>query len=392
MTTNTVFYRQAWFFGLLIAAILGGSFLLSRFFLNNPPTAQRQAHERSARLVEAQAVHPEAARVNVDGYGPIEAAQTTTLASRVGGEIIELAPGFTPGARVSKGQWLIRIDPSDYKLAVNEAQAALAAAKAALNQEKGQQAVARADAKMLGLKVSKEESQLMLRQPQLASAQAQVDSAAAGLARAQFNLERTEVLAPFDGYVLSREVSLGSQLASNGAIGKIAAATPYWVTVRLPVDSLKWLQWPNEAQKNASQVTLIDAAEPAGPRWQGRVIQLLPGLETEGRRAGVLVQIDDPFSGERPLLLGTYVQASIHGRALENAFRLDTNWVHEGQVWVVEQGQLRSKSVEISYQASDHVLVSSGLTDGDRVVTSVPSGFVEGMKVRLEAPAPSSRP
>lgn len=385
MNAAQPFFRQRWFFAVMIAFVLGSAFLMSRFLLNNPPVAERQAHERTARLVEAQSLQREAEQVEVKAYGLIEAAQATTLSSRVAGEVIELAPGFVPGAQVSKGQWLVRIDPSDYELAVQEAKAGLASAKAALAQEQGQQAVARADARMLGMQVSEDERQLMLRQPQLASARATVDNAQAVLDKAQLNLQRTEVRAPYDGSIRSRAVSLGTQLASNTAIAEMAASAPYWVTLRLPVESLRWVQWPSEGQAAGSKVSLVDAADPDGPDWEGRVIQLLPGLESEGRRAGVLVQIDAPNAGERPLLLGTYVQALIHGRVLEQAFRLDTTWVHEGSAWIIDEGQLRQRPLEIAYSASDHVLVTAGLEDADHIVTSVPSGFVEGMRVRTQS-------
>lgn len=382
--------RQRFIFGLLIVAVIGTALLISRYLLGNPPVAERQPPVRVARLVESVALNSAAETIDITGYGVVEAAQATSLAPRVGGEIIEISDQFAPGAKVTKGQLLLRIDPRDYELAVREAEAALASARSSLAQEKGQQVVARADAEILGLEVSEEERQLMLRQPQLESALAQVDNAEAGLAQAQLNLERTEIRAPYDGQIVSRSVSVGAQLNANSSIGDMVAMAPYWITLRLPVDSLKWIDWPapvtddNTPSPTASAVTIEDTGDTTGPRWKGRVVQLLPGLESDGRRAGVLVQIDDPHSGARPLLLNSYAQASIHGRTLQNAFRLDTTWLHENKVWKIENGQLREQAVDVAFRGDDHVIITGGLSDGDDIVTSVPSGFVEGMKVRTE--------
>lgn len=377
--------RKPWFFGLLIFVILASSLLISRALMNSAPVAQRKPPERVARLVAASPVLAASERVQILAHGAVEAAQRSVLAARVSGEVVEISDAFVPGNRVAAGTTLLRLDPADYELALVEAQASLATARASLAQEQGNQAVARADADILNLEVSEDERRLMLREPQLSSARANVKLAETALQRARLNLERTRVLAPFDGLVLSRDVALGSQVAANGGVlGELAAAAPYWVVLRVPIDALRWIEWPDQDGQGGSAVELRDAGDRNSPSWQGRVIQLLDALETEGRRAGVLVEISQPDAGERPLLLDTYVQATIHGRELVDALRLENTWVHDGKVWVVADGRLQSRQIEAAYRASDHVLVTKGLTAGEHIVTSVPSGFVDGMRVRIQ--------
>jgi len=388
MTHSLPVTRRRDFFALLILVILVASVATSRYLMSSAPVAERKPPQRVARLVAATELQRESERVQVTAYGAVEAAQRSTLAARVSGEVIALSPEFVPGNRVSQGTVLLRLDTADYELAVSEAEAALATAQANLAQEQGNQAVARADAEILDMDVSDEERRLMLREPQLRSARASVQSAQAALRRARLNLDRTMIRAPFDGVVLSRDVSLGSQLAANsGSIGELVAATPYWLTLRVPIDTLRWIEWPDAQGQGGSRVEVVDAGDPRSPVWEGRVIQLLDSLEAEGRRAGVLVEITQPFAGERPLLLDTYAKATIYGRELLGAVRLDNTWIHDGGVWMVVDGRLQMQTIDVSFRTSDHSLVTEGLADGDRIVTSLPSGFVDGMSVRIQGDA-----
>ena len=385
MTQDISRKKNPWFFGILIVAILFGSVMLSRYLMNSAPVAERKAPARVARLVSATPLERASERVKIAAYGEVEAAQDSTLAPRVGGEVIEVSRDFVPGNRVAKGTLLLRVDPTDYELAVVEAEASLATARASLAQEQGNQVVARADAALLDLDVSDEEQALMLREPQLKSAQASVKLAEMDLQQARLNLERTRIVAPFDGVVLSRDVSLGDQVVANSStLGQMAAGSPYWVVLRVPVSSLRWIEWPDEQGRGGSKVELTDTGDTHSPVWQGRVIQLLDQLEEEGRRAGVLVEVTNPHAGTRPLLLGSFVKATIHGQELVDALRLDNTWVHDGQVWKVVQGRLQLQPLDVAFSASDHILVTQGLDVDDMVVTSVPSGFVDGMSVRIQ--------
>ncbi|WP_372723457.1 efflux RND transporter periplasmic adaptor subunit [Immundisolibacter sp.] len=389
MTDHPSLSRRRILFGALIIVILVSSVATSRYLLNSAPVAERKPPQRVARLVAASTLQRDSERVQITAFGTVEAAQRSTLAARVSGEVIGISEAFVPGSRVSKGTELLTLDPADYEMAVAEAEAALASARASLAQEQGNQAVARADAEILNLDVSDEERRLMLREPQLRSARAAAESAQVALVRARLNLSRTTIRAPFDGVVLSRDVALGSQVAANsGSVGELVAATPYWLTLRVPIDSLRWIEWPDADRLGGSRVEVVDAGDPHSPVWEGRVIQLLDELESEGRRAGVLVEVAEPFAAERPLLLGTYARATIHGRELVDAFRLDNTWIHDGGVWKVVEDRLVMQPVEITFAASDHALVTQGLGDGDRIVTSQPSGFVDGMRVRVQGDAP----
>lgn len=371
-------------FGLIATAVLIVAILISRSLIATAPKAERKPPERRARLVEVTALNPRDETVVVKAYGQVEASQRVVLGAEISGSVVGIGERFVPGQQVAKGEVLVRIDPSNYEVAVETARANLAAAKAELRQEQGRQAVARGDFEVLDLKVTSEERSLMLREPQLQAALAAHRTAEAALKRAQLDLRRTVIRAPFDALVLSRSVALGAQVGgASTPLGELVQAEPYWITLLLPVEQLRWIQLPDETGQGGSELEVRDVSQQDGV-WQGRVIQLLDAVEEQGRRARVLVEVDPRArDGGQRLLLGSYVEASIQGAHVESVFVIDPAWLDEQRLWLVRDNRLAPVTLEILHRDQDKVLVRGAIEAGEQVVTSRLSAAVEGMQVRL---------
>jgi RND family efflux transporter MFP subunit len=370
-------------FGIIIVAVLVSAVIISRGLLVTAPRAERQTAERQARLVEVQVLQPSDQRVWISAYGQVEASQRINLAAQVAGRVTELSPNFVPGRRVRAGQILLQIDPADYQVAVDNAEANLASAQAALAQERGSQAVARGDFAALDMQVDASERALMLREPQLRAAEAKVRSAEAALAQARLNLQRCTLRAPLDSLVLSRSIGVGAQVSgANMALGELAAAEPFWVTLLVAVDELRWVQLPAD-ERPGSEVLLSDVSQPQAAPWKGQVIQLLDAVESQGRRARLLVEVNPEAteSGAR-LLLGSYVQARVAGRELQQVYQLDSAWLDGSSVWTVRDGRLQSVPVEVLHRDESIALVQGGLNPREKIVSSRLSSAVDGMRVR----------
>ncbi|MBD8527873.1 efflux RND transporter periplasmic adaptor subunit [Pseudomarimonas arenosa] len=371
------------FFAALIASVLLGAALLSYLLMATAPQTARKPPTREARLVEVVTLQPSSQQVMVSAYGEVEASQRIALSAQVSGRVIYLSPQFVPGQRIRKGEVLLKIDPADYQVALDNALANLASAEAALAQERGSQAVAQGDFEVLDLQVEPAERALMLREPQLQSAMAMVASAKAAVAQARLNLSRCEVTAAMDVLVVSRNVGVGAQVGgANAVIGEVAAASPFWVPLLVPVDSLRWIELPSN-EGPGSAVSLRDVSQPTAAPWTGRVIQLLGSVETAGRRARLLVEVDPTSSpSELPLLLGSYVEAQIAGRRLSQVFQLDPAWLDGDRIWTVREGQLRAVELEVLHRDSGKVLARGALSATEQVVSSLLASAVEGMAVR----------
>lgn len=274
-------------FAAIIVAVLVAAVIIGRILIATAPKAQRQPGERQARLVEVATMAPSDERVKIAAYGQVEASQRINLAAQVAGRVISLSPRFIPGQRVRAGEVLLQIDPADYQVALDNAQAALASAQAALSQERGSQAVARGDFEALKLEVDADERALMLREPQLRAAEANLRSAEAAVAQAKLNLERCSLRAPLDALVLSRTVGVGAQVSgANMALAELAAASPFWVMLLVPVDELRWVELPDAQGAPGSSVELRDVSQPKASPWRGQVIQLLDAVEEQGGARG----------------------------------------------------------------------------------------------------------
>ncbi len=149
-------------------------------------------------------------------------AQIVTIAPDVSGAVVELP--VADNQFVTKGQVLMKIDPSHYQVAVEQAAAAVAARKAEWQMRRAD-AQRRAD--MDSLVVSKESRENALQSA--ASAEAQYREAQAALDAAKLNLSRTTVVSPVDGYVTNLSVYRGDYATAGSPKLAIVDSHSFWV-------------------------------------------------------------------------------------------------------------------------------------------------------------------
>ena len=379
---------------LIVAALLGAAGYGAYYFMTNRPTAQRRPPQSEATLVEVRPVAREDTRLRIDVKGIVVPTRTITLSAQVNGRIVEVSPGFVPGGRFQQGEQILQIERDDYEYTVAQRQSSLTKAEAALRLEMGQQAVAQREYELLGELAGEEDEDLLLRGPQLETKKAEIAAAQAALDEARLNLRRTSVKAPFNATVQSRSVDLGAYVGPGAALARLAGTDTFWVEVSVPLDEIRWVDFP-EAQGEGGSAARVYHAPSWGPDAyrEGRVARLLTALEPQGRMAQVLVEVADPLDLESPaesrraLLLDSFVRVEIIGRQLRDVVRLPRTALHEGnRVWVMgEDNKLAIREVEVAWGGEDHVYVSEGLDTGMRLVVSDLAAPVRGMLLRTAA-------
>lgn len=385
--TDALPHARRWPWAILGLTSLLTAALLCRWLLATPPTAERQPAPRQARLVTVSPFVPSDHPVTLTAHGTVITAQQVELTAQVSGRVVRLLPALVPGHIVAAGEPLLRLETSDYELALIQARAELHVAEAALTEESGQRAVAEADFDLLQLEVTEAERHLMLRAPQYQAALAEVTAAKARLREAEINLERCTVRAPFRARVLSRSVSIGAEVtAGSTSIATLAAASPYWVELKLPVDQLHWLQ------TSQANVDLFDVSRPDLPPWPGKILNILDAVESEGRRARVLVEVDPDgsTSGQR-LLLGSYMEARIHAGVAAGSYTVPANALSGDTVWVMRKGRLAALPVEVLHANDDQLLVRAAPEPDDQLITSQLDRTVPGMRLRTDS-SPANPP
>lgn len=388
-------HRWIWkyivFGGLLpLAVILAGSFV-SVWLMKTAPQAKTQPQKRNATLVEVRTVDYTSQQTVIPGMGTVTAARNVEIIPQVSGKIIELSSNLVPGGYLQKGETLLKIDPTDYRLTVRERAADVAKAESDLHLEQGNQLIAQKEYSLLGEVVTDQEKALMLRRPQLGNLQAALEAARAKLDKAKVDLARTELTAPFNAVVLSRKVNLGTQASQSSALATLVDTDIFWVEVSVKVSQLGWIKIPRTSGDKGALVRIYDTAAWGGRvHRQGRVIRLKSDLESEGRMARLLIQVEDPLSlikdnrSKPRMLMGSYVRVEIEGNALDSAMAVEREFIRNGNsVWVMTpEGKLAVRPVDIAFRGADLLLITGGIESGEQLIITDLAAPVEGMALK----------
>jgi RND family efflux transporter MFP subunit len=364
----------------LIAALAGG-----RYIISQRPEAPQFQPPQVPVSVEATRIASEDYRVRIHSEGTVEPRTETTLIPQVSGQVVEISPSFREGGFFSRGDVLLRLDPRDYELAIASAEAQVAQAESALEQEIAQARVVEDDWRMLG----REAPELGLRKPQIAAARAQLLSAQAQLERARLDLERTRIRAPYDGQVLERNVDVG-QYVSPGTVLARVYATDY-VEIRLPLSNrqMEFVDLPerfrgDEAGAAEGPRVWVNATIGRQPwRWEGQLVRAEGAIDTRSRQLFVVVQVDNPYErgpeGRPPLRIGQFVEGEIEGRVLPGAFVLPRAALRDGNAVLVvdEDSRLQRRTVDVAWTDGEHAVIVGGLDAGE-VVNVTPLAVAAG--------------
>ncbi len=370
------------------------------YLLNTRPQAAPAKPAPTAILVEIEQVSQAPQPTRVSAMGKIIPAREVDIKARVNGEIAFINNEFMPGGYFLAGQTMLAIDRTDYELVARQLDSEVAKAESDLALEMGNQRIAAKEYKLLDESVSGTEENLILRIPHLEKLKAVRDSAQAKRAQAQLNLERTEINAPFNGAIGSRMVDTGAKIDESTVLAKFVGTDTFWLLAALPVEQLRWLIIPVSSKEQGSTVRIFSQGNNSPSSYRtGRIIRLIASLEQEGRMAQLLVAIDDPLSRkeenrEKPrLLLGSYVRAEIEGISIASGIRVERSHIHEGNtVWLMDDnGILDIRQVGIAFRGRDHVIVESGLRNGEYLVTSSLSSPIAGMLLYLKDGGDGSR-
>jgi RND family efflux transporter MFP subunit len=387
------------------ALVVAGALLLLLIF-NTEPVAEREtAVRQTASLVDV--VSPEAGsfRPQIEVLGVVRPAQSLDLRPRVSGAVEMLSPALQPGAFVSQGDVLLRIEDADYRNLLLQREGELQQARAELEIEQGRQEIAERDYRALQRELAADNRALVLRQPQLRSAEASVKAAEAAAGQAQLNLDRTVITAPFDAQVMERNVDLGSQVTPGDSLARLVGVERYWVEATVPLDRLRWLEFNDGAAADgqAAGGSPVEIRHRAAwgnqPLRRGYLDQLIGELDGGTRMARVLVVVDDPLGLEAPadalppLIIGGFVEATIQGREIDAALRLPRDTVRQDDtVWLLRDGALAITPVDIVFQDAGHAYIAGGLAADDLVVTTNLTTVRNGLALRQREPSSGEQP
>jgi RND family efflux transporter MFP subunit len=299
----------------------------------------------------------------------------TTLGFRVPGKVISRDVDL--GASVQPGQLIARIDPTDYRLAVDNARAALASAEA-------DHARAKADLdryQMLRGSAAFMTQTLDTRQSVSSTASARVDQAKSQLASAENNLAYTELHADAAGVITAVQAEVGQVLAQGQGMVKLARSDELEIAVGVPEHRLKTV-------RDASRAT-FELWSDTGHKYTARLRELSPSADPMTRTYPARFTVVD-----RPSFIGIGMTATLILARPDPELLAEVplsaifQQGKEPAVWVVDQASstVSLRPVTISRWRDETALIASGVRNGEIIATAGVHKLEPGQKVKPVLP------
>ncbi len=399
---------------------------------------QRSPTERPAeeliRTVRVIRLNSEPVTLQVGGYGTARPARTTELSAELGGRIVFVREGLKAGNLVGEGEVLLRIDPVDFEVALNQSQADLDRLDAELVQlgqqekddrrrqvvlQRSRDLADREYKRVLGLyrdqQISSEadveraeqtlrqredvligvESALSVYPSRRQSLLAQRERVQAQQRQASVNLERCQVRSPWKGRVISQNAELSQVVSPGQSLLTLADDRYLEVPVALNGEEAFWAlnltrgqhsgynHWFGSLMIPDATVTWVDDPR---CRWSARAVRV-ETYDPQTRTLTLVVRPRSPLDDEAeaiPLVAGMFCKVTLPSRTFEQVVVIPRAAIQlGGNVLVVdEQGRAFERKIRIAYNLGNQVVLDSGLAAGEAIVATRLSGILDGMKVK----------
>jgi len=365
--------------GILALAIVAAVAMTS--LKQEPPKKERVDLDPLVEVVELERM---TTNFEVSSQGTVRPQTETVLSAEVSGTITRISPKFVAGGVFQANEVLMRIDPTNYEVAVDQANALVA-----------QREIEYEGAKKLRSQGYRAESEY-------ASAAAALASAKAEQVRARRNQERTYIRLPYEGIVRAKETDIG-QFVNPGTRLGVTFSTGY-AEVRLPLtdQDLAFVELPGAAAMTktgsaAGPAVLLSAVQKGiRQEWSATVVRSEGVVDEKSRVTYAVARIADPYRlrTDGPALpMGTFVIASIQGAAIDDVFRVQNTAIRSSNrlLLVDAESKIRMRTVDV-VRADSQFTYIKGLNEGDRAVVSALEAPFDGMVVRTSADDEATEP
>lgn len=368
------------------------------------------------------------------GYGEARAARTWQAVPQVGGRLQELDPRVREGSFVRGGVVLVRIDPSDYELEVKVAESRIQGLEAQLEETTTRERTLQTSAELEGrslelarlelgrlrklveqgtvsqadldreertvlaqsLRVQEIENALVLLEPQRSVIRAQIAREESSLGRARLAVERTVIVAPFDGRIGQVNVEQDQVVQPGQVLFSADSTDASEVTAWLPTRGVRHVLAVGTAPVDLSQgfgdvkdelgleATIRMGFGGGEVAWRGEVVRVR-GIDTRTRALGLDVRVAHPYRGvvpgvRPPLTPGMYVEIEIRGNPRTDQWVVPRSALHGDHVLLAgAENRLERRPVRVAFVQGELAVIEDGLAGGERLVLSDLMPAMDGM-------------
>lgn len=331
---------------------------------------------------------PTSHTTEVKTFGTVTGRDQARIIPQVSAKIIWVSDNFRVGNYVKKGEELVKLECTDLEALHANQLAAIAEIESAIETEKVLAMQAKSDWLASGRSLSTA-TDYRLRKPQIKSLHAKMESAEFALKKAAKDLVRTQLLAPYDGLVSARNANLGELANSQTSLGEVFASAKAEVHLSLTAEQFSainsHLNFNNP--DTLTEITLTPSDSPNISR-KAKLVRMNPIIDTKNHVRYVIAEIEDPFNQEKGnLSIGTYVNAIIQGKVIENVYKIpESAIVHDSYIWNVKTNKLDKVEVNIAYQQDGFAYCEIAANQTPLNIVARPLvSFRVGQKIELNA-------
>lgn len=385
----------------------------------NVRTEESVGHPAAIDVTTAPAIMRELPRF-FEATGSLAGDQQTDVAPSVAGKVVAI--GVDLGSYVKRGQMIARLDDVDSKLRVQQAEAQVDQAKAALQQAEekvgsrpGQTFDPNKVPEVANVRVALELAEKNLRRSEkliesgdvsrsfydqqkaqrdqlkeqyeaalslarqnyaaVMTARANVANAESQLGLARRTLSYALVFAPIDGYVAERNADLGEYVSSSGKVATIVRINPLRIRIDIPEQAIPEV-------KMGQSVSMTTSAWP-DKNFSGRIARISPNVTPNSRTLTVEAEIDNNGGLLKP---GQFATVRILQPRPTPAILVPARAVRTesgvSRVFVIKDGHAQQRLVQLGQTEGDLAEIKSGIAEGEQVATSNVEQLSDGMAVK----------
>ncbi len=276
------------------------------------------------------------------GTAPIEAFAEADVIAKVDGEVRELH--VEEGDMVDKNQILATLDGDRLRLELSESQARLR--KMQRDFQRNQEL----------------EEKGLISEGDFERIQYDLEALQASFNLASLELDYTQIRAPIAGVVSERYLKLGNTIKTGDPVFRVTSFDPLVAYIYVPEREFR--------QITAGQPVRIEIDALPGPPLIATVTRISPVVDPETGTFKITIELSDADQRIKP---GMFGRMSIVYDKHENVLQVPRSAIIETAsdttIFVVEDGVGLRKTIETGFSSNGMVEITSGLTDGENVIT-----------------------
>lgn len=392
----------------IIPVVLG--VLLLKSSIASKPEPQKKTEPEANVKVEITTVQAISLPRKLEGYGTVVAERRWSAIPQVSGKVTGVHPNLRTGGLVKAGETLFSIETVDQALEQDRIATDNRGLEAEIRQirnRKAQLVKAKKSAQATLLLLQKEEqryqnlykagaaaastvdqrrrevlnqqrviddleSTIITLPHQIEALRARMASARVNIRKQSVQAGRARVVAPFDGRLGEVYLEAGQVVNAGSQLFTMEGSAKLRVEARFPT-----------AQLSAFPLERAYVSLPDGQRFPATIGPLREQVDRASLTASLQLTVDAAPDPETPFLPGALVSVELLGEGYPEAPVVPRTAVRNGQVFIVEEGRLARRQVEVGFRSGERVGITKGLKPGETVITSDPGLAVDGAAVTV---------